>query len=173
MMQLIGPNIYMLDTMKNKWFGVDEGEEKFGVPPDKVVDVMGLMGDSSDHIPGVRGVGPKTASELIRRFGSMYELYERIDEVDKAKLKEKLVKDREMALLSRDLVTINKSMELPGGLEDMKFKSPDNSELRKLFSEFEFSSLLGELGDDPEVSFPETKSHYETILTEVDLERWF
>ncbi len=172
MMQLIGPNIYMLDTMKNKWFGVDEVEEKFGVTPDKVVDVMGLMGDSSDHIPGVRGVGPKTASELIRKFGSMYELYERIDEVDKAKLKEKLVKDREMALLSRDLVTINKSMELPGGLEDMKFKSPDNSELRKLFSEFEFSSLLGELGDDPEVSFPETKSHYETILTEVDLERW-
>ena len=172
MMQLIGPNIYMLDTMKNKWFGVDEVEEKFGVTPDKVVDVMGLMGDSSDHIPGVRGVGPKTASELIRKFGSMYELYERIDEVDKAKLKEKLVKDREMALLSRDLVTINKSMELSGGLEDMKFKSPDNSELRKLFSEFEFSSLLRELGDDPEVSFPETKSHYETILTEVDLERW-
>ena len=172
MMQLIGPNIHMLDTMKNKWFGVKEVEEKFGVTPDKVVDVMGLMGDSSDHIPGVKGVGPKTASELIRKFGSMHELYERIDEVDKTKLKEKLVQDKEMALLSRELVTINTSMELQGGLEDMKFKSPDNSELRKLFSEFEFASLLRELGDDPEVSSPTIESHYETILTETDLERW-
>ena len=74
MMQLIGPDIRMLDTMKNKWFGVKEVEEKFGVTPDKVVDVMGLMGDSSDHIPGVKGVGPKTASELIRKFGSMHDL---------------------------------------------------------------------------------------------------
>ena len=172
MMQLIGPDIRMLDTMKNKWFGVEEVEEKFGVTPDKVVDVMGLMGDSSDHIPGVKGVGPKTASELIRKFGSMNELYERIDEVDKAKLKEKLVKDKEMALLSRELVTINTSMEMVSELEDLKCKSPDNEELRKLFSEFEFSSLLGELGDEPEESAPAIESRYETILTETDLERW-
>ncbi len=172
MMQLIGPDIRMLDTMKNKWFGVEEVEEKFGVTPDKVIDVMGLMGDSSDHIPGVKGVGPKTASELIRKFGSIHDLYERIDEVDKAKLKEKLVQDKEMALLSRQLVTINTSMELEGELEDLKCEPPDNAELRKLFSEFEFSSLLGELGDDSDVSSPAIESHYETILTEVDLERW-
>ena len=172
MMQLIGPDIRMLDTMKNKWFGVEEVQEKFGVTPDKVIDVMGLMGDSSDHIPGVKGVGPKTASELIRKFGSMHELYERIDEVDKVKLKDKLVQDKEMALLSRELVTINTTMELPGELEDMKFKTPDNSELRKLFSEFEFSSLLAELGDDAGVSSPAIESHYETILIEADLERW-
>ena len=174
MMQLIGPDIRMLDTMKNKWFGIEEVEEKFGVTPDQVIDVMGLMGDSSDHIPGVKGVGPKTASELIRKFGSIKELYERIDEVDKAKLKEKLVQDKEMALLSRQLVTINTSMELEGGLEDFKFKSPDNVELRKLFSEFEFSSLLGELEDssDPAESSPKIEGRYETILTESDLERW-
>lgn len=172
MMQLIGPDIRMLDTMKNKWFGVEDVQEKFGVTPDKVIDVMGLMGDSSDHIPGVKGVGPKTASELIRKFGSMHELYERIDEVDKAKLKDKLVQDKEMALLSRELVTINTTMELPGELEDMKFESPDNSELRKLFSEFEFSSLLAELGDDAGESSPAIESHYETVLTEADLERW-
>ena len=174
MMQLIGPDIRMLDTMKNKWFGIEEVEEKFGVTPDHVIDVMGLMGDSSDHIPGVKGVGPKTASELIRKFGSIKELYERIDEVDKAKLKEKLVQDKEMALLSRQLVTINTSMELEGGLEDFKFKSPDNVELRKLFSEFEFSSLLGELEDssDPAESSPKIEGRYETILTESDLERW-
>ena len=172
MMQLIGPDIRMLDTMKNKWFGVEEVEEKFGVTPDKVIDVMGLMGDSSDHIPGVKGVGPKTASELICKFGSMNELYERIDEVDKAKLKEKLVKDKEMALLSRELVTINTSMEMESELEDLKCKSPDNKELRKLFSEFEFSSLLGELGEDSEESSLTIESRYETILTEAGLERW-
>ena len=172
MMQLIGPDIRTLDTMKNKWFGVEEVEEKFGVTLDKVIDVMGLMGDSSDHIPGVKGVGPKTASELIRKFSSMHELYERIDEVDKAKLKEKLVQDKEMALLSRQLVTINTSMELEGELEDLKCEPPDNAELRKLFSEFEFSSLLADLGDDAGVSSPAIESHYETILTEADLERW-
>ena len=172
MMQLIGPDIRMLDTMKNKWFGIEEVEEKFGVTPDKVVDVMGLMGDSSDHIPGVKGVGPKTASELIRKFGSMNELYERIDEVDKAKLKEKLVQDKEMALLSRELVTINTTMEMESELEDLKYKSPDNEKLIKLFSEFEFSSLLGELGEDSEESTPTIESRYETILTEAGLERW-
>lgn len=170
MMQLISPDIRMLDTMKNKWFGVEEVEEKFGVTPDRVIDVMGLMGDSSDHIPGVKGVGPKTASELIRKFGSIQKLYERIDEVDKVKLREKLVQDKEMAFLSRQLVTINTAVKLEGGIEDLKFKSPDNAELKKLFSEFEFSSLLGELGEGS--SSPVVESHYETILAEADLERW-
>ena len=174
MMQLIGPNIRMLDTMKNKWFDIEGVEEKFGVPPDRVVEVMGLMGDSSDHIPGVKGVGPKTATELIRKFGSIEELYERIDEVDKQKLREKLVQDKEMALLSRQLVTINSSMELEFKLEDLKLKPSNITELKKLFSEFEFSSLLGELEDnsDPVVSSPAIASQYETLLTEADFERW-
>ncbi len=174
MMQLIGPDIRMLDTMKNKWFGVEDVEEKFGVTPEQVIDVMGLMGDSSDHIPGVKGVGPKTASELIRKFGSIKGLYERIDEVDKVKLKDKLVQDKEMALLSRQLVTIDTSMELEGELEDLKVRPSNNVELRKLFSEFEFSSLLGDLEDssDPGESSPKIESRYETILTEADFERW-
>jgi DNA polymerase I len=172
MMQLVGPDVRMLDTMKNKWFDIEAVEEKFGVPPHRVIEVMGLMGDSSDHIPGVKGVGPKTATELIRKFGSIEDLYERIDEVDKQKLKEKLVQDREMALLSRQLVTINTSMELEFKLEDLKLKSPDNTELKKLFSEFEFSSLLGELEDSSVASSPAIASQYETLLTEADFERW-
>ena len=174
MMQLIGPGIRMLDTMKNKWFDIEAVEEKFGVPPDRVIEVMGLMGDSSDHIPGVKGVGPKTAMELICKFGSIEELYERIDEVDKQKLREKLVQDKEMALLSRQLVTINTSMELEFNLEDLKLKPSNNTELKKLFSEFEFSSLLGELEDksSPVVDSPAVASQYETLLTEADFERW-
>ncbi len=174
MMQMIGPNIRMLDTMKNKWFGIEDVTEKFGVTPDRVIDVMGLMGDSSDHIPGVKGVGPKTASELINKFGSMHELYERIDEVDKKNLREKLVQDKEMALLSRKLVTLDTSMKLECEFEDMTLKPSNNADLKKLFAEFEFSSLLGELGDDskPAESTPAIEQHYETILTEADLERW-
>lgn len=174
MMQLIGPDIRMLDTMKNKWFDIEGVKEKFGVPPDLVIEVMGLMGDSSDHIPGVKGVGPKTATELIRKFGSIEKVYERIDEVDKQKLREKLVQDKEMALLSRQLVTINTSMELEFNLEDLKLKPSNNTELKKLFSEFEFSSLLGELEDnsDPVVSSPAIASKYETLLTKADFERW-
>ena len=174
MMQLINSDVRMIDTMKNKWFGVEEVEEKFGVTPDRVVDVMGLMGDTSDHIPGVKGVGPKTASELIRKFGSMHDLYERIDEVDKKKLKEKLVQDKEMALLSRELVTINTSMELDCELEEMKLKPSNNSELKKLFSEFEFSSLLSELEDDSNSSesLPTVEHHYEMVLTQGDFIRW-
>ena len=83
MMQLVGPKVQMLDTMKNKRIGVDEVKEKFGVPPEKVIEVMGLMGDSSDHIPGVKGVGPKTATELIQKYGSIKELYKCIDEIEK------------------------------------------------------------------------------------------
>jgi DNA polymerase I len=174
MMQLVGPDIRMLDTMKNKWFASEDVEEKFGVTPERVIDVMGLMGDSSDHIPGVKGVGPKTAAELIRKFGSIHELYERIEEVDKKKLKEKLVQDKEMALLSRQLVTIDTSMDLDFNLADFELKSSNNAELKKLFSEFEFSSMLGELEDTsgPLVSSPSVESNYETILTEKDFERW-
>jgi DNA polymerase I len=174
MMQMICPNIRMLDTMKNKWFGIEDVTEKFGVTPDRLIDVMGLMGDSSDHIPGVKGVGPKTASELINKFGSMHELYERIDEVDKKKLREKLVQDKEMAFLSRKLVTLDTSMNLECEFEDMTLKSSNKVELKKLFAEFEFSSLLGELGDDsnPAESTPAIEQRYETILTEADLERW-
>ncbi|MDP6477756.1 MAG: 5'-3' exonuclease H3TH domain-containing protein, partial [Nitrospinaceae bacterium] len=79
MMQLISPHVHMLDTMKNKKFVDEDVVEKFGVGPDRVIEVMGLMGDSSDHIPGVAGVGPKTAADLIQKFGSIKSLYERID----------------------------------------------------------------------------------------------
>jgi DNA polymerase I len=175
MMQMISPSIRMLDTMKNKWFASDDVVEKFGVTPDRLIDVMGLMGDSSDHIPGVKGVGPKTASELIKKFGSIAEVYERIDEVDKKKLKEKLVQDKEMALLSRKLVTLNTSMDLDFEFDDLVLKPSNDIELKKLFSEFEFSSLLGELEESSTAtteSFPEVERRYETILTLENLDRW-
>ena len=175
MMQLVSPEVQMLDTMKNKWIGVNEVKEKFGVPPEKVIEVMGLMGDSSDHIPGVKGVGPKTATELIQKYGSIEELYKCIDEIEKKKLKEKLIQDKECALLSRKLVTIDTAMKLECSLDDLKVRPSKNKDLRKLFSEFEFSSMLAVLEDESEEASKTTqplKKKYETILTEVAFNKW-
>ena len=175
MMQLVGPKVQMLDTMKNKRIGVDEVKEKFGVPPEKVIEVMGLMGDSSDHIPGVKGVGPKTATELIQKYGSIKELYKCIDEIEKKKLKEKLVQDKERALLSRKLVTIDTAMKLECSLDDLKVRPSKHEDLRKLFSEFEFSSMLAGLEGGSEETSETTrplKKNYETVLTEAAFNKW-
>ena len=175
MMQLVGPKVQMLDTMKNKRIGVDEVKEKFGVPPEKVIEVMGLMGDSSDHIPGVKGVGPKTATELIQKYGSIKELYKCIDEIEKKKLKEKLVQDKERALLSRKLVTIDTAMKLECSLDDLKVRPSKHEDLRKLFSEFEFSSMLAGLEGGSEETSKTTqplKKNYESVLTEAAFNKW-
>ena len=167
MMQLIGPQVTMLDTMKEKRFGREEVIEKFGVEPEQVIEVMGLMGDSSDHIPGVKGVGPKTATELIQKFGSIAGLYERLGEIDKVKLREKLERDRENAFLSHKLVIINCEMNLKNNIEDLKTREPDQDKLTELFTEFEFTSLLAGMQKQPK---REQKS-YETILQENDFDR--
>ena len=181
MMQLISPHVHMLDTMKNKKFVDEDVVEKFGVGPDRVIEVMGLMGDSSDHIPGVAGVGPKTAADLIQKFGSIKSLYERIDEVEKKKVKEKLLRDKEDAFMSRELVTINTHMDIEFDLEAMKPRGIDNINLRKMFEEFEFASFIEGMDEGVPVSDKVDdsvvgssvmdRSAYETILTEESFDR--
>ena len=166
MMQLISPHIYMLDTMKNKKFMDKEVVEKFGVQANKVVEVMGLMGDSSDHIPGVAGVGPKTAAELIRKFGSIGALYKRIDEVEKKNVKEKLERDKENAFMSRELVCIDTAMDLEFNSDLMKLGKVDSAKLKKMFEEFEFVSFLEGMQDGIANSLKIDRSEYKTILTE-------
>jgi len=166
MMQLISPHIYMLDTMKNKKFMDKEVVEKFGVQADKVVEVMGLMGDSSDHIPGVTGVGPKTAAELIREFGSIEALYQRIDEVEKKNVKEKLERDKENAFMSRELVSIDTDMDLEFNSDLMKLGKIDSAKLKKMFEEFEFVSFLEGMQDGIANSLKIDRSEYKTVLTE-------
>ena len=166
MMQLISPNVYMLDTMKNKKFMDKEVVEKFGVQADKVVEVMGLMGDSSDHVPGVAGIGPKTAAELIQKFGSIESLYKRIDEVEKKKVKEKLERDREKAFMSRELVSIDTEMDLEFNSDLMKAGKIDSAKLKKMFEEFEFVSFLEGMPGEVTNSLKIDRSGYKTILTE-------
>ncbi len=173
MMQLVSPEISMLDTMKMKRFQKEDVIDKFGVPPEQVVEVMGLMGDSSDNIPGVAGVGPKTAAELIQKFGSIESLYDRIDEVEKKKLSEKLLRDKDQAFLSRKLATIDTEVSLDCELEDLRVREKDVDKLKELFEEFEFTSLLAGLDDMPSAAPPSPKveKHYETILTDEAFEK--
>jgi DNA polymerase I len=166
MMQLIGPHIHMLDTMKNKRFKKKDVVEKFGVGPDRVIEVMGLMGDSSDNIPGVKGVGPKNAAELIQKFDSIEKLYERIEEIDKIKLREKLQTDKENALLSHKLVTIDTNVALDCSMDELKTQETDEEALTELFTELEFSSLIPK----DEKKSPPAPHIYKTILTEEEFE---
>ncbi|MGN3974375.1 DNA polymerase I [Tsuneonella sp. SYSU-LHT278] len=140
-----GGCIDMLDTMKNARIGRDEVVEKFGVPPELVGDVLALMGDSVDNIPGIFGVGPKTASKLIQEYGSLAAALDAAPEMKKSKLQERLVEGREMAELSRVLVELKSDCELPIPLDDMKLAGVPAEPLSAFLAEHGFTSLLKRL----------------------------
>ena len=145
LLQLVGDRIQIYDTMKEKRFGEAEVIERFGVKPDQVVEVMGLAGDAIDNIPGVPGIGEKTAVELIQTFGSIENLLNHLDQIPKKKLKEKLENHQELAQLSRRLATIRTDVPIAYRKEDFVLSPPDPGSLRELFKELEFNKLLKEL----------------------------
>lgn len=142
LLQLVSPHVTIMDTMKDKSYDMDAVEERFGVPPDRVADILGLAGDSSDNIPGVPGIGEKTAVRLVRDYGSLEEILCRLDELKGGRLKSNLIEYAGQARLSRDLATIRTDLDLDVSLEDLAPGKLDGEALRSLFSEFEFSSLL-------------------------------
>jgi DNA polymerase I len=144
-LQLVSDGILVYDTMKGKKFGIDEVMERFGVKPAQVVEVMGLAGDAIDNIPGVPGIGEKTAMALIKTFGSIDNLLAHVDQVPQAKLREKLVTHGEVAKLSRELATILIDAPVTAQLEDFVIPSPDTQSLRKILKELEFNKLLNDL----------------------------
>jgi DNA polymerase-1 len=147
-LQLVGERIRVYDTMKEKWMGPEEVKERFGVTPEQVVEVMGLAGDAIDNIPGVPGIGEKTAIELIKKFGSIENLLNRLDEVPQEKLKEKLKSHKDLARLSRRLATIRIDVPIVYRKEDFVLSSPDPGGLRGLFKELEFHKLLREFSEE-------------------------
>jgi DNA polymerase-1 len=146
LMQLVTEDVTMLDTMKDKEYRVKDVIERFRVPPERVRDVLGLAGDSSDNIPGVPGIGPKTASALIEEFGSMEELFKRIDEV-KGKKRDTISANREKAFLSKKLVTLDHHVPIKIKLDELTIKEPDYEKLTPLLKELEFTRLLADLPD--------------------------
>jgi DNA polymerase-1 len=144
LMQLCCEGVSLLDTMYNRNIGPAEVQQKFGVPPDKVGDVLALMGDSIDNVPGVDGVGPKTAAELINRFGSLDALLAGIGEV-KGKKGQAIAAAREAVILSRQLVALRLDVELPGPITTLARAPHDFPRLRTMFQELEFTRLLPQL----------------------------
>ncbi len=173
MMQLVGPRVRLLDTMKERVTDAARVREKFGVDPDRVIEVMGLMGDSIDNVPGVKGVGEKTARRLIEHFGSIAGLYARLDEIDElglrgaARIKKQLLEGRESAEISRFLVTIKCDVDL--GLDDAALarREVDSSALRGLATELEFSALLKDFLCGPVASSAAERARRDVARAEV------
>ena len=160
LMQIVNERVTLLDTMKGKASGIPEVIERFGVEPGLVPDILGLAGDSSDNIPGVPGIGEKTAIKLIQEFGSLDQLLDRAGEV-KGKIGEKLREFREQALLSRRLATIELNVPLEVTAEELQASPPDTPALNELFKKYGFSTLIKEL--TAEATLP--SDNYHTITT--------
>ncbi|HET7290057.1 MAG TPA: DNA polymerase I [Thermodesulfobacteriota bacterium] len=175
--QLVSDKVTLLDTMKNKETRTEDVIEKYGVPPEKVTDVFALMGDQVDNIPGIKGIGEKTAIGLIKTFGSLDNLLRNTD--DLAEKQRKLITERkDDALLSKELVTIKTDMDLDMELEKFKYDGFDKAKLRGIFEELEFKNLLKELGDGGVVEKKTDEGGgavpydgYSLVLTEDALER--
>ena len=148
LMQLVDDNTFMFDAMKEKYIGKEEVKEKFGVYPDKVIDVQSLAGDSSDNIPGVPGIGVKTAAELVNEFGSLENLLANIDKIKQPKRKQTLLDNKSKALMSKQLVTLKKDVPIKNQIDEFVLKEIDLKKILEFLKEMEFSRLSNRLEAD-------------------------
>ena len=146
LMQLVGDHVFFFHTGREKLYDRAGVEEDFGVPPERVADVLALMGDSIDNVPGVPGIGEKGARQLIRDFGSLEDLLSRTAEVSRKSYREGLEQHAEQARLSRELATIHCDLPVELDVAGLRREEPELAELKRLFSELEFFSLAEELG---------------------------
>jgi DNA polymerase-1 len=204
LMQLIDEDagVDMLDTMNDRRIGREQVLEKFGVPPEKVGDVLALMGDSVDNVPGVPGIGPKTASQLIQAFGDLETVLASTDQISKPKLKQSLIEHADNARLSRELVRLVCEHPLPEPLEALELKGIPTEPLQAFLEDQGFKTLLNRLlsggalaptgrsssggginatmtsldkkpaGPPPAEQISVDRSKYETVIDEAALDRW-
>jgi DNA polymerase I len=184
LMQLIEPGLDLYDTMNNRRLGAEAVVEKFGVGPDKLGQVLALMGDSVDNVPGVPGIGPKTAAKLIQEHGDVEGVLAAAPSMKPGKLRDNLIEHAEAARLSRELVKLKCDVPLGHPLEEMELKGIPEPPLRAFLEHHGFKSLLMRLGQvADEVPAPSSRIElppdppcehdaYETVLTIDDLDRW-
>ncbi|WP_019995999.1 DNA polymerase I [Aureimonas ureilytica] len=141
LMQLVGPGVILYDQMKDKRLGREEVREKFGVYPEKMIDLQALVGDTSDNVPGVPGIGPKTAAELLETFGTLEALLERAGEIKQAKRRENILAHADQARLSKQLVTLDQNTPLDVALDDLFIHEPDGEKLVAFLKAMEFTTL--------------------------------
>jgi len=183
LMQLVGEHVTMYDGLKGKSIGVEEVREKFGVGPDKVVDVQALAGDASDNVPGVPGIGVKTGAELIRAYGDLENLLAHAGEIKQPKRRERLIEFADQARLSRELVRLRDDVPLDDGLDSLIRRPPDPEALTEFLRAQDFRGIVGRAeswlgrngaktgnaaaGDDPPA-----KTEYLLVQDEADLRDW-
>ena len=201
MAQLVTPNITLINTMTNTILGPEEVEQKYGVPPGLIIDFLAMMGDSSDNIPGVPGVGEKTAQALLQGLGSMRSIYDNLDKVADLSFRgaktmaAKLEQNRDVAFLSYQLATIKTDVELELSCSELTVTEPDVAALQALFSRYEFKRWLADLQDGkwlqgkksnlkaqqalpdeapvkPEATSVLASDGYVTILDQATLDEW-
>ena len=142
LMQLYKKNVRIYDPMKNKFITEEDVQKKFGVNADKVIDVQALAGDSSDNVPGVPGIGVKTAAELINKYGTLEKLLDSAEEIKQNKRRETLIENKDKALISKKLVTLKHDAPTSMKLDEFKLKNVDKNKLYKFLREMEFNRLL-------------------------------
>ncbi|MBI2779579.1 MAG: DNA polymerase I [Gammaproteobacteria bacterium] len=176
MAQLVDGHVTLVNTMSNTTLDAQGVIEKFGVSPGQIIDYLALVGDTSDNIPGIPKVGPKTAAKWLQEHGSLDNIITNADHIN-GKVGESLRENLHLLPLSRQLATIRCDVPLPVGPLDMQSQPADTAALRELFQRMEFKTWLGQLDqekpkDDPAPAPQPLASEYQTILTEADLEHW-
>ncbi len=187
LMQLYKKGVRIYDPMKNKFINKDDVHNKFGVTPEKVIDVQSLAGDSTDNVPGVPGIGVKTAAELINQYGTLENLLKNASKIKQNKRRETLISHKEDAIISKKLVTLKKDVPVKNKVEDFILKNVDKEKLYSFLREMEFNRLLssaiskyGGINDlkvnsnekNLEKSLEIKKNNYQLIKTEKEVKDW-
>jgi len=187
LMQLYKKGVRIYDPMKNKFINQDDVHNKFGVTPEKVIDVQSLAGDSTDNVPGVPGIGVKTAAELINQYGTLENLLKNASKIKQNKRRETLINNKDDAIISKKLVTLKKNVPVKNKIEEFILKSVDQDKLYSFLREMEFnrllSSAISKYGDtnnfvtkdidkNSEKTSEITKKNYQLIKNEKEIEDW-
>lgn len=176
--QLVRPGVWLLNpgrggpaSVEEHWVGVENGAERLGVPPSFVTDYLSLVGDSSDNVPGVKGIGDKTACELVAQYGHLEEILAHATELTKKRPREALLEHAENARLSKELVTIRDDLPVALDLDALRVGAPDNAALAQLYVELEFHSFAKEAAGAVATPKVTQSTKYHTIETIADVER--
>ena len=187
LMQLYKKDVRLFDPMKNKFITTEDILTKFGVGPEKVIDVQSLAGDSSDNVPGVPGIGVKTAAELINKYGTLEKLLDNAHEIKQNKRRETLIENKDKAIISKNLVTLMKDAPVKRRIEEFQLKEIDKDKLFKFLREMEFNRLLSSVisaygepeleGEEIEATTKEkqqniSKKNYHLITNEKEIDDW-
>jgi DNA polymerase-1 len=164
-LQLVGPGVRVYDPLKERVYGPAEVEDRYGVPPTSIVEIMGLMGDASDNIPGVPGIGEKTAQALVKQYGTIENVLAHAVEIKRPKLRQSLIEHAELARISRDLAVLRSDVPLLVDFQRFSRQEFDGAALLTLFRELEFTSLLRLVSPEPAM-----EGRYQIVLTMRDLE---